>query len=45
MLLLEDLGDETFEAAILEAAGDLEDEPEARYAAVTELYDQAIDVC
>jgi hypothetical protein len=44
VLLLEDLGDETFEEAVLEAAGDLEEEPEARYSAVTELYQQALDV-
>ncbi|MGM0557955.1 MAG: aminoglycoside phosphotransferase family protein [Myxococcota bacterium] len=44
VLLLEDLGDETLEEAILEAAGDLEEEPETRYAAVTELYEQVIDV-
>jgi hypothetical protein len=44
VLLLEDLGDETLEQAILEAAGDLEEEPETRYAAVTELYEEVIDV-
>ena len=44
VLILEDLGDETFEDAVLEAAGDLEEEPESRYAAVTELYEEALDV-
>lgn len=44
VLLLEDLGDETFEDAVLEAAADLEEEPEARYASVNELYHDALDV-